>query len=426
MSKAKDKRYALRLLKEKRAGTRDRSMESISSMSGYSVRQLQRMNSELDEEKDTEEIVKHGNAGRTPVNIALESEYEYLRIFKEPYPTITIAQFRDFFLEDVINNPSKADDVIRYHLKPRSESWFRSLFIKEGWRSPKQHRNSKREQRQHLLRQPSARKGALVQIDGTPHDWFNDGRMYCLHLAVDDATTEILSGWFTPHECQFGYCMMMKIMFKNHGIPMSLYSDRHTILCNVKDGSATQFSQMMAEAGIEMIYALSPQAKGRVERANETVQLRLPNDIIRFRNKGVKLDDYDDLNIWFNDFYIPYINAKMSFLPLDLNDAFTEIEDDFDYSKIFSLKTERIINNDTFSLGGWYYSVTEETGKLLHIRDGVKVDVRIDVFDQTVSIIYHGSRYRCRKLQERRIRNKALISDQKDLEKWMKEGKKAY
>ena len=64
----------------------------------------------------------------------------------------------------------------------------------------------------------------------------------------------------------------------------------------------------MRSIGIEQIYALSPEAKGRIERANGTIQRRLPVDIKRF---GIK--DYDELNIWFNDFYIPYINKKFAY-----------------------------------------------------------------------------------------------------------------
>ena len=91
---------------------------------------------------------------------------------------------------------------------------------------------------------------------------------------------------------------------------MSLYSDKHTIFRSSKEGNLTQFGQMMADLGIEMIFANSPQAKGRIERYNGTVQRRLPNDIIRFG-----IHDYDTLNRWFTAFYLPYIRSKFAFLP---------------------------------------------------------------------------------------------------------------
>ena len=65
--------------------------------------------------------------------------------------------------------------------------------------------------------------GELVQIDGIPYDWFNDGRDYVLHLAVDDASTRVLAGYFMPEECARGYARMMKLVLENYGIPEALY-----------------------------------------------------------------------------------------------------------------------------------------------------------------------------------------------------------
>ena len=177
----------------------------------------------------------------------------------------------------------------------------------------------------------------MIQIDGTPYDWFGNGEMWTLHLAVDDATSEVLAGYFMPTERQIGYCYTMKLILEKYGIPMSLYSDKHSIFKSVKDDSITQFGTMMEELGIELIYANSAQAKGRVERYNGTVQRRLPNDIVRF---GIK--DYDQLNEWFNTFYISYINKKFAFVPLDPDDAFVSIGNT-DLSQIFTIKQERVI-----------------------------------------------------------------------------------
>ena len=86
-----------------------------------------------------------------------------------------------------------------------------------------------------------------------------------------------------------------------------------------------------------MIFALSPQAKGRVERANNTIQERLPNDIIRF---GIP-HDYDQLNQWFNRFYRNYLNKKFAFNALDPHDSYIPLRADFNYEKIFRLRLQR-------------------------------------------------------------------------------------
>jgi len=109
----------------------------IERKTGYSRRQLIRISKQVDE-RGAEGAAEHGNTGRKPAITATEDEVRYLREFKKPYKSITIAQFRDIFIEDVIDNPDKRDDVERYGLVARSKSWFRELFRREGWRSPAQ------------------------------------------------------------------------------------------------------------------------------------------------------------------------------------------------------------------------------------------------------------------------------------------------
>lgn len=89
---------------------------------------------------------------------------------------------------------------------------------------------------------------------------------------------------------------MMELLIKKKGIPLAIYSDKHTIFKS-PEGNITSFGVMMDKLCIEMIFANTSQTKGLIERYNGTVQRRLPNDIIRF-----KIKDYDQLNIWFNTF----------------------------------------------------------------------------------------------------------------------------
>jgi len=279
----KDKKRALEMLKERKQN-KELTYEIISRETGYERKQLSRLNRQL-EEKDMESILTHGNTGRKPVTTASDQEVSYLREFKKPYPNITIAQFRDFYLEDVINSPEKANDIEEYGLKPRSLSWFRELFIKERWQSPAQ--RNVREKGSHVthpVRKPKAHRGEMIQIDGSSYDWFQDGRNYTLHLAVDDATTEVLAGYFMPTECTRGYCHVIKAIIEEYGIPKSLYSDKDSVFISAKAKTLSQFGMMMDDLNIRMILANSPEAKGRVERYNGTAQLRLPNDIIRYES----------------------------------------------------------------------------------------------------------------------------------------------
>ncbi len=410
---SKDKQLALKLLVDKQENTLI-TYEFIASRTGYSKRQLIRFFNSMQNEKDMSSLLQHGNVGKEPVNKASMSEINFFIGLKDKYPKITISQFRDIFIEDILLNPEMEETVKTYNLQSRSLSWFRNLFQSQNWKSPESRKPLRRDGRAaHPLRKPSSQKGMLVQIDGTPYDWFDNGEMWTLHLAVDDATSEVLAGYFMHTERQLGYCHMMKLILEKYGIPMALYSDRHSIFKSSKDNSLTQFGMMMEDLGIEFIFANTPQAKGRIERYNGTAQRRLPNDIIRF---GIK--DYDELNVWFNTFYIPYLNKKFSFVPLDPNDAFVPI-DNYDLSQIFLLRYERIIKNDMFSLENKYYSLIDESGTKIHIINDTKVHIRIDVFTKKITVNRYGKVYDTILVSDRKRKPSSVINNQKELQEFL-------
>ena len=195
-------------------------------------------------------------------------------------------------------------------------------------------------------------------------------------MAIDDATGEILAGWFMPTECMLGYCHLFKIIFEKYGIPISIYSDRTTILWDQKDGELTEVGRMLEELGIELIYANSPEAKGKIEKMNFTIQNRLLNDIIRFNIKT-----YDELNKWFNSYYIKYINKKFAYEPKEKEKEFVPL-DGKDLSTIFCIKVPRIIlNGNMISINNEYYVPIDENGNDYVFYKGTKVEVWQDVFD---------------------------------------------
>ena len=126
--------------------------------------------------------------------------------------------------------------------------------------------------------------GELIQIDGSPHDWFEGrGPKCCLYVAIDDATSQICSLHFEPSETTAGYFKLMRKHIIVHGIPLATYSDRHGIfrinLPSASEDTETQFGRAARELGITIICAHSPEAKGRVERSNQTHQDRLVKEL---------------------------------------------------------------------------------------------------------------------------------------------------
>lgn len=160
----------------------------------------------------------------------------------------------------------------KYDIKYSSE-FIRQLMIEHHLWIPK-----KSKKNIHQRRERRKCEGELVQMDASNHDWFEGRAPKChLHLLIDDATSKIYGAYFTPEETTQGYFRACLPYFEREGLPISFYNDkRGTFIVNHgKNRGETQFARAMKELGIEMIFAHSPQAKGRVERAFGTLQERL-------------------------------------------------------------------------------------------------------------------------------------------------------
>ena len=149
----------------------------------------------------------------------------------------------------------------------------RRILTSAGLKSPR-HR---RPPRHRVRRQRMPRAGMLVQVDGSHHRWLGDhGAPFALLLAVDDATGIVVNAMFCEQENTRDYFLLMRGLIQRYGMPIALYTDRHSVFKNVPGsghaGAPTQFSRAMDELGIQMVFALSPQAKGRVERTAGTFQ----------------------------------------------------------------------------------------------------------------------------------------------------------
>ncbi len=155
------------------------------------------------------------------------------------------------------------------------------------------------------MRRPSY--GELIQIDGSPHDWFeNRGPRCTLIVFIDDATSALMALRFVPAETTRAYMETLRGYLNDHGVPLALYSDRHSIFRvnnPEREGELTQFTRAIKTLGIEPIHANSPQAKGRVERANQTLQDRLVKEM-RLQN----ISDIETANAWLPTFIEAYNN----------------------------------------------------------------------------------------------------------------------
>ena len=414
-----NKVYALKLVQDKINGLNNYSYSQISSLTGYSKMQIIRFLNQL-KEKDIDSILVHGLTNKPSNNSPSTQEIEFIRNFKNQYPCISIQQFMDIFHEDIVFNPKMIKIVKENNLQKRSYSFFENLYRKEGWKSTIKHKCFNKEYERHPLREPSPRRGILIMIDGTPHDWFDNGRKSSLHIAIDDATGELLCGWFMPTECLEGYVHMLEILVTKHGIPENLYSDKHTILISPIDGNLTQFGQMCEDLGINIIAANTPQAKGKVEKWNNTIQNRLVNDIKRFNIKSV-----DELNKFFNDFYCNYLNQKYAYEPKEEESCFVPL-DNSDLSNILCVREERkMLDGNVVSWKNNYYQIINEDGSIKPIFKGTKLLVYQNVLTKVIRVKYYNHFYNTIQIEGHRQdpvkREQLRIDNQKQLEQVLKE-----
>lgn len=217
--------------------------------------------------------VIHGNRSRTPHN-ALDPRLrtEILGLVRsEAYRPLNTHHLAEILAEDE-----------GIHL---SVSTLRRLRIAAGASSPRKRRSPKA----HPLRDRKPCEGMMLQIDGSKHLWFGPDGGYCVLIwAIDDATGRICGALLRAEEDCVGYMLLIGQIIRRHGIPLSLYADRHSIFRPAAADKLTleqqlaglqepmsQFGRAMAQLGIQQISAHSPQAKGRVERSFETAQDRL-------------------------------------------------------------------------------------------------------------------------------------------------------
>jgi transposase len=235
------------------------------------------------------------------------------------------------------------EKLVEVHgLKLGKES-VRQLMVAEGLWKPR----SRKRQAVHQMRERRACRGELVQIDGSPHAWFEERGPKCnLLVYIDDATGELMELYFTPSESTFSYFAATRHYLEKHGRPVAFYSDKHGIFkVNIKNaltGSGmTQFGRAMKSLDIELICANTPQAKGRVERVIETLQDRLVKEL---RLAGISTIEAA------NNFVMAYIadfNHRFAVQPRSSHDAhrpqlFSEEELDV----IFSHQETRILSKN--------------------------------------------------------------------------------
>ena len=265
------------------------SLRQASEELGLSIRHLKRLRKRYRHEGERGLISRRrGQASHNKIPDKVRSKV--IEILKDPY-------WQDW-------GPTFAGEkLMLIHGIKISDETIRQWMIQEGlWKSRK-----KSERRVYQRRERRSRFGELLQGDGSHHDWFEGrGEKCCLLIFIDDATSRLTAGLFFPGKTTEGYLEILEQHLKRYGRPLGLYVDKHSIFrVNYKEVSKgeaeTHFGRVLRELEIRLICANSPQAKGRVERANETLQDRLVKEM---RLQGIS--DIEEANRFLPRFIEDY------------------------------------------------------------------------------------------------------------------------
>ena len=313
----------------------------------------------------------HGNRGRRPHNAVPETAAAaVVKLASNGYAGANHSHFTELLRE------REGIDL--------SRPTVRRILVKAGIGSPR----SRRSQQHRFRRRRMPQEGMLVQIDGSQHPWLEDrGAKLTLLIAMDDATGTVAQAVFRTTEDTRGYLVLMEGLVRQWGIPLALYSDRHAAFkYNARQKpvpvETTQFARVMRDLGVQQIFALSPQAKGRVERMLETFQDRLVTEL---RLAGAStIDQAKELLQEF----LPRFNARFAVAAEQPETAYRPVPADLSLTETICIKDTRKVARDNTVKYHW---------RVLQLLPGAErpsyAGLRVDVLERAdgeLMIRYQG------------------------------------
>jgi len=278
-------------------------------------------------------------------------------------------------------------------------------------RKPRRLKHRKRRERRIMI-------GLMVQLDGSPHDWFEGRGPYCTLLVfIDDATSKILWLEFVESESYQGVMQATKNYIQAHGRPHEFYVDHGSVfkvnLNNAERIKKTQWERALDELNINIIHAHSPQAKGRVERANQTLQDRL---IKEMRLAGIASIEAANSFIKESNF-IEYHNQRFAVPAAQLGNAHRSSKQ-YKLDDIFCLRDTRVLMNDyTIRFNNRIFQLNNQQKTIIRPKDDITVVTRlngsISLRIRKITLIFQEIKERVQpKVQEKRYVYKPSIVSQ--------------
>jgi len=281
------------------------------------------------------QFVVHGNTGSEPVNKMPNSlKQQVQRLIREKYFDLNLLHLAELLQAN--ENVTVKRETLR--------KWAHDIHHVK--------RAKRRRSRVHKRRERMEAPGLMLQMDGSTHRWFG-GKKSCLIAMIDDANSDIHAEFF-PSETTTGCLKVMRSVIEQHGVFKTLYVDRAGIFGGPKRCNFSQMQRACEELGIEIIFASSPQGKGRIERAFDTLQDRLIPEL-RLHN----ITDMAGANSYLQHVFIPqFWRKQLTVKARTTAIEYTPLSRHTNLNHICITKVYRKIRNDhTFSYCNKFYFI---------------------------------------------------------------------
>ena len=346
------------------------NQEEAAELLGVDVRTFRRWTRRYEEEGEAgllDRRLGKASGKRVPVDRGEEVE----RLYRERYQGFTVKHFHEHLVKD--------------HGFGWSYTWLKLHLQWKGvvGKAPRKGAHRRKRERRPL-------PGMMLHQDGSRHAWLEGQPPLDLIVTLDDATGSIYSAFLVEEEGTASTFRALKEVFSQHGLPMSLYTDRGSHYFRTAETAGkidrshpTQVGRALSQLGVEHIGAYSPQARGRSERAFHTLQDRLPKEL---RLAG--LTTVEAANAFLRDVYLPAHNARFAVPPAGEGSGFTLVPG-VDLDEILCVQEERQVGNDNCVSYRTLKLQIPESPMRPHF---VKARVRVHLYPDGSHAVFHGPR----------------------------------
>lgn len=380
----------------------------------------------------------HGNRGRAPaIAISENLKEKIIEKYKAEYQDTNFQHYSEIVYEDfgvsvcrvTLNKWLREENVLSPKARKRTKRELKKALKKklEAAKSKTLSDELKEmieridENNAHPRRSRSKYFGEMIQMDASSFEWIK-GEVWHLHVAVDDATSQVIGAYFDKQETLKGYYHVFYQILKNYGIPYMFYTDKRSVFEYKKKRSAfdeqdtfTQFAYACKQLGIEIKTTSVPQAKGRIERMNQTLQSRIP---VELRRHGIKTIEQA------NDFLSAYwdtFNEKFSLYIDPRQTVFEVAPSDEDIMKKLAVISERKIDNGhCVKFMNRFYIPIDENGSRVYLMPKTEC-LMIQAFDRRMYLSAGNCIYAVQEIVPRK-----KVSENFDAEKEKTKRRKVY